>query len=77
MGDDRSVKALLHAELANGSLPVGRPQLKFKDTCNSALKCGGVLSGEMWLTSVKNGDSLFTRLSVSTQRVLKRVKETD
>ena len=43
MDGDKPVKALLYGELANGSRPVGRPQLRFKDTCKSVLKCGGVL----------------------------------
>ena len=43
MDGDKPVIALLYGELANGSRPVGCPQLRFKDTCKSVLKCGGVL----------------------------------
>ena len=43
MDDDRQVKALLHSELFHGSRPVGRPHLRFKDTCENPLKCGRVL----------------------------------
>ena len=43
MDNDRPVKQLLYCELAYGSCPIGRPKLRFKDTCKSTLKCGHVL----------------------------------
>ena len=43
MGDDRPAKQLPYSELVNGSHPVGRPQLRFKDTLKTTLKCGNVL----------------------------------
>ena len=46
------VKALLHSELFHGSRPVGRPNLRLKDTCKNALKCGHVL--DLWKTVVDN-----------------------
>ena len=53
MDDDRPVKELLCCELASGRgfRPVGRPKLRYKDTCMSALWCekmsldGGTQSG--------------------------------
>ena len=41
MEDDCPVKSLLHGELTES--PVGRPKLRYKHTCKSALKCGNVL----------------------------------
>ena len=43
MDDDRPVKSLLYGELFNGTRPVGRPKLRYKDTCKSVLKSGKVL----------------------------------
>jgi len=47
----RAPKQLMYGELARGSRPVGRPKLRFKDTCKNALKCEDVLKG--WQSSVK------------------------
>ena len=33
MDNDRPVKAFLYSELVNGTRPVGRPKLRYKDTC--------------------------------------------
>ena len=52
MNNDRPVKQLLYCELAYGSRPTGRPKLRFKDTCKSALKCGHVL--DQRLSTVNN-----------------------
>ena len=52
MEDNRPVKALLHSELFHGSRPVGRPYLRFKDTCKNALKFGHAL--DLWKTGVNN-----------------------
>ena len=38
-----AVVAPLFSELAIGMRPVGRPKLRYKDTCKRALKCGGVI----------------------------------
>lgn len=43
MDNDRLVKQFLYFELAHGSRPVGRPKVRFKDTCKRVLKCGHVL----------------------------------
>lgn len=43
MENDRPTKALLYGELAEGSRQVGRPKLRYKDTCKNALRCGGLL----------------------------------
>ena len=43
MDDDRPVKSLLYGELESGTRPIGRPKLRYKDTCKSVLKLGGVL----------------------------------
>ena len=52
MNNDKPVKQLLYCELAYGSRPIGRPKLRFKDTCKIALKCGHVL--DQWLSTVNN-----------------------
>ena len=52
MDGNRPVKALLHSELFHGSWLVGWPNLRFKDTCKNALKCGQVL--DLWKTVVDN-----------------------
>ena len=38
MDDNRPVKVLLHSELFHGSRPVGRPYLRFKDTCKKCFE---------------------------------------
>ena len=43
MNCERPCKALLYGELANGTCRTGRPKLRYKDSCKSALKCGGVI----------------------------------
>ena len=43
MENGRPVKTLLYGELNKGIRPVGRPKLRYKDTCKSALKSGGIL----------------------------------
>ena len=45
MDDTRAPKQLMYGELARGSRPVGRPKLRFRDTCKNALKCWEVLNG--------------------------------
>lgn len=52
MNNDRPVKQLLYCELAHGSRSIGRPKLRFKDTCKSALKCDHVL--DQWLSTMNN-----------------------
>ena len=43
MNDDRPVKSLMYGELDKGSRSVGRPKLRYKDTCKSVLKLGRML----------------------------------
>ena len=50
--DDRPVKSLFYGELTEGRRPVGRPKLRYKDACKSALKCGNVLG--QWKATVEN-----------------------
>ena len=52
MEDNRPVKSLLYGELTEGTRPVGRPKLRYKDTCKSALKCGNALG--QWKAMVEN-----------------------
>ena len=40
MDNDKTVKCLLYGELNEGMRPVGRPKLRYKDTCKSILKTG-------------------------------------
>ena len=44
MENGRPVKALLYGKLDKGICPVGRPKLRYKDTCKSALKSVGILN---------------------------------
>ncbi|XP_044166108.1 uncharacterized protein LOC122950060 [Acropora millepora] len=43
MDDDSPVKALMYGKLDKGTRPVGRPKLRYKDTCKSVLKSGRFL----------------------------------
>ena len=52
MDDNRPQKQLLYGELASGLCPVGRPKLRFKDSCKSILKSGQSL--DTWQTTVKH-----------------------
>ena len=45
-------KRLLYHELADGSRPIGRPKLRFKDNCKSILKTGNILHN--WNDTVKD-----------------------
>lgn len=44
MENNRPTKALLYGEPANGTREIGRPKLRYKDTCKNALKCGGAIN---------------------------------
>ena len=46
MDDNRPQKQFLYGELASGSRPVGRPKLRFKDSCKSTLKSLLLLSNQ-------------------------------
>ena len=46
MDDSRDVKMLLYGERTDGSRPIGRPKLRFKDNVKSLLKIGDLL--ETW-----------------------------
>ena len=52
MEDNHPVKSLLYGELTEGTRPVGRPKLRYKDMCKSALKCGNALG--QWNAMVGN-----------------------
>ena len=52
MEDNRPVKSLLYGELTEGTRPVGRPKLRYKDTFKSALRCGNALG--QWKAMVEN-----------------------
>ena len=52
MEDNRPVKSLLYGELTEGTRPVGRPKLRYKDTFKGALKCGNALG--QWKAMVEN-----------------------
>ena len=45
-------KALMYGELDKGTRPVGRPKLRYKDTCKSILKSGRIL--DQWQDLVVN-----------------------
>ena len=46
MDDSRHAKMLLYGERTDGSRPIGRPKLRFKDNIKSLLKIGDLL--ETW-----------------------------
>ena len=52
MDDSRTCKRLLYGELANGTRPVGRPKLRYKDNCKGILKVGKVL--DSWKDSIND-----------------------
>ena len=52
MEDNRPVKYLLYGELTEETRPVGRSKLRYKDTCQSALKCGNAIG--QWKAMVEN-----------------------
>ena len=52
MEDNRPVRSLLYGESTEGTRPVGRPKLRYKDTFKSALKCGNALG--QWKAMVEN-----------------------
>ena len=69
MENGRPVKALLYGELDKGIRPVGRPNLRYKDTCKSALKSGGIL--DEWQQMVYD-KALWTAI---TEHLCKRMNE--
>ena len=42
MDDGRIPKDILYGELATGTRPTGRPNLRFKDVCKRDLKAGNI-----------------------------------
>ena len=46
------MKSLMYGELFNGSRSVGRPKLRYKNTCKSVLKLGKML--DSWQDIVGN-----------------------
>lgn len=60
IGDDRPAKRLLYSEPVNGSRPVGRPKLRFKDTLKTTVKCGNVL--DVWQHSAHDRGKLLRRV---------------
>jgi len=46
MDDNRAVKMLLFGERADGSRPIGRPKLRFKDKVKALFKVGNLL--DVW-----------------------------
>ena len=70
----RTVKALLHSELFHGSRPVGRPYLRFKDTCKNALKCGHVFDLRKTVVDNRQGWRRLIR-TVCESHDIKRIKE--
>ena len=70
----RLIGHICHSELFHGSRPVGRPYLRFKDTCKNALKCGHVLN--LWKTVADNRQE-WRRLirPVCVSHDIKRMKE--
>ena len=60
MDDERPVKSLLYGELDKGTRPIGRPNLRYKDTCKSVLKSGNIL--DRWQNMV--GDRSLWRRAI-------------
>ena len=64
MDPGRIPKDLLYGELAEGSRPVGRPRLRYKDICKRDMKLSGIDVGKWesyaddsnkWRTTVREG----------------------
>lgn len=51
MNNGKPIKSIIYEEPANGSRSVRRPDLGFKNTCKSVIKCGTVL--DKWSSIVK------------------------
>lgn len=52
MDDQRPVKVLLYGALAEGSRKIGRPQLRYKNTCKDVLRREDAL--HKWRETVHN-----------------------
>ena len=73
MPNERPVKALLYGELEEGIRRTGRPMLRFKATCKSALKCGDAL--EDWQTTVLDRPAWRASIRRTCHNVIqKRIK---
>ena len=67
MGNERTVKSLFYGELDEGSRPIGRPKLRFKDNLKSILKKGNILHS--WSESVQNRPEWWSMIkSISNAR---------
>jgi len=53
MDDNRAVKMLLFGERADGSRPIGRPKLRFKDKVKALFKVGNLL--DVWQEAALDG----------------------
>ena len=80
MEDNRTCKQLLYGELADGSRPIGRPKLCFKDNCKSILKTGNILHN--WNDTVKDRvkwrlmiKTVSDKLNISRKRKYERARE--
>ena len=80
MEDNRTCKRLLYGELADGSRPIGRPKLRFKDNCKSFLKTGNILHS--WNDTVKDRvkwrsmiKTVSDKLNISRKRKYDRARE--
>ena len=76
MEDNRTCKRLLYGELADGSRPIGRPKLRFKDNCKSILKTGNILHN--WNDTVKWRSTIKTvsdKLNISRKGKYERARE--
>ena len=56
----------MYGELTEGTRPLGRPKLRYKDTCTSALKCSDAL--EQSKTKVENRIEYTYELNLHTIR---------
>ena len=75
-----SCTRLLYGELADGSRPVGRPKLRFKDNCKNILKTGNILLN--WNDTVKDRvkwrsmiKTVLDKLNISRKRKYERARE--
>ena len=74
LDDDRPVKALMYGELDKGTRPVGRPKLRYKDTCKSVLKSGRILDRwqdlvvdrPLWRTTIGNDCGIVNANRIAT-----------
>ena len=69
MDDEGIPRDILYSELATGTRPAGRPNLRFKDVCKPDLKAGNINPAD-W--EVAAADQIHWRLAVTALRSVRK-----